>query len=176
MLGQAKFGSKNFKDCLLFFDMLEIGLRSCLVWLPGCHPGTEKSDRWIRIPLGPQFRGRSIMVSMPPCHGGEGVRIPRSRHMVFFGRALLSEISDIIKSRKDRHIHSRRLLGEELGCHPCKIEGSSPSGSAKCCVIQMAKVGRPSICPERFMGSTPIRSTKFYPKKSKDSSSLVYRV
>jgi len=24
MLGQAKFGSKSFKDCLKFFDMLEI--------------------------------------------------------------------------------------------------------------------------------------------------------
>ena len=70
------------------------------------------------------------MVSMPPCHGGEGVRIPRLRHMVFFGSAQLSVISDSLEPRGDRHIHSRRLLGEELGCHPCKIEGSNPSGSA----------------------------------------------
>ena len=26
--------------------------------------------------------------------------------------------------------YSRRLLGEELGCHPCKIEVSNTSGSA----------------------------------------------
>jgi hypothetical protein len=100
------------------------------VWLPGCHPGTEKSDRWIRIPLGPQFRGRSIMVSMPPCHGGEGVRIPRLRHMVQSDCAQLFAKSNGLEFREDRHIYSRRLLGEELGCHPCKIEGSNPSGSA----------------------------------------------
>lgn len=70
------------------------------------------------------------MANISDCRSEEGVRIPRGRHIVFFGSAQLSVISDSLESRGDCHIHSRRLLGEELGCHPCKIEGSNPSGSA----------------------------------------------
>ena len=94
MLGQAKFGSKNFKDCLKFFDMLEI-------WCWGLLGVDDSLSRC------------SI----------RRVRFPSAPHMVFLGRAQLFVISNSLESWKDRHIYSRRLLGEELGCHPCKNRG-----------------------------------------------------
>ena len=75
---------------------------------------------------------------MPPCHGGEGVRVPRSRQKV-----------------------QHNALYNKKGCESSENESNSAVKCTLCCGIQMAKVGRPSICPERFRGSTPIRSTRF---------------
>jgi hypothetical protein len=101
----TSFLIKKKPDCPKFSRVFYFSVRSgsLTCWKfgalvkSGYHICLSRISSWVQIPYAPQF-------------------LLLMKHLTMVNTIIFKKMIEII--------YSRRLLGEELGCHPCKTDGS----------------------------------------------------